>query len=62
EHTSVFTAGRAAPAAVGVGRGERRGGGSKDQQGRRRHDLSLPVCVDLTELEEEAGCGWPTDA
>eukprot|EP00904_Undaria_pinnatifida_P007966 jgi/Undpi1/429/HiC_scaffold_1.g00425.m1 len=57
ECSSVFAAGGASPGGVGRDGGQ----DSKHQQGRRRHDLSLPVCVDLTDLEEAAGCRWPLD-
>ncbi|CAM9487046.1 unnamed protein product [Scytosiphon promiscuus] len=32
------------------------GFGGGDEEGRRRHDLTLPVCVDVMQLEAVAGC------
>ncbi|CAN0068952.1 unnamed protein product [Ectocarpus sp. 6 AP-2014] len=45
----------AAVVPAGSGRGE-------EEEGRRWHDLVSPVCVDLSPLEDMAGCAWPIDA
>lgn len=49
--------------ADGIGVEFRDGSITGDQEeGRRRHDLALPVYLDLSGLEKMAGCAWPVEA